>query len=401
MLSADSAVGTRRRHVAAYLYAYSRILELACSWTMHVPDTRFKVALGRKIGLDGLAIERLSRRITQMATATARGAAPASYARWLDAHHGETDAGRIAAILVATIDDLHRSLSTYVAKTHHGDEPTRLMLLTLLSDLQVGRDTLAPFARGTVDPPSIDAGDAPVNYTGEEPLLPIPDFPARPANFVREEAGPPPPPLTVDQMMAPDHVAKSFRRMYIEIEICAVEVCSRNIIEYRQMPHAFKVDMSQQIWDEARHAELAQDVFEKLGLELGDLAHTGAVWTRHAAGVDLAERLAIEQVVQEGNSVDKAFLMIDILRKYNHHDAADAIEWLTADETQHALIGNRWLMRLCDNKREKYEAVVAAAQAKIKFPLSPVNRTLREIGGFPEWQIDALEREFAAARQGR
>src|SRR5512140_2842248 len=148
---------------------------------MAVPNTAFKVALGRKIGLDGLAIERLTRRITQMYSTGSRGQAPVDYARWLDAQHAATDEGRIAAALVGTIDDLLRSMSAYLAEVHHGDEPTRLMLHTLVSELALGRETLAPFARGSVEVPSIDAAGPTVDYTGEEPLLPVPSFPARPA----------------------------------------------------------------------------------------------------------------------------------------------------------------------------------------------------------------------------
>ena len=399
MLYPDTPVGTRRRKVSAYLYAFTRTLELACSWTMTVPNTAFKVALGRKIGLDGLAIERLTRRITQMYSTGSRGQAPVAYARWLDELHTETDEGRIAAALVATIDDLERSMSAYVADAHRGDEPTRLILRTLLGELALGRETLAPFAKGPLEAPSIDEVGPTVNYTGEEPLVAIPSFPARPPSFKHEPNPPAPPAMTPAQMMEPWHVAKSFRRMYIEIEISAIEVCSRNIVEHRQMPNAFKVDMSQQIWDEARHAELTIDVVESFGEQLGDLEYTGLVWNRHAMGADLAERLAIEQIVQEGNSVDKAYGMIDVLRKFNHTHVAEIMEWLTADETQHALIGNRWLLRLCDNDPAKYEAVVAAANEKIKFPLSPVNRDLRAISGYPDWYVEKLERQFEANKR--
>lgn len=398
MLNPNTPVGLRRRTVGSYLYAYTRTLELACSWTMVVPNTTFKVALGRKIGLDGLAIERLSRRITQMFSTGAKGAAPAPFARWLDAHHAETDEGRVAAVLIATIDALSRSMTRYLGDAHHGDEPTLLLLRTLQGDLALGRETLAPFATTTLEAPSLDDGEL-VEYAATEPLLPIPSFPARPPNYVRDPDASVTPKLSLHDAMAPENIAKTFRRMYIEIEISAIEVCARNVVEYRTMPNAFKVDMSQQIWDEARHAELAVDIMRKYGVELGDLHYSGLVWMRHEMGADLAERLAIEQCIQEGNSVDKAWGMVEMLRRFDRHEAAEAMEWLTADETQHALIGNRWLLRLCGDQREKYEAVLRSANEKIKFPLFAVNRDLREIAGYPDWYVDALERELEAHKQ--
>ncbi|MBA3453905.1 MAG: DUF455 family protein [Deltaproteobacteria bacterium] len=398
MLLRDTPVLARRRTVAAYLYAYTRILELACSWTMVVPNTAFKVDLGRKIGLDGLAIERLTRRVTQMYSTGSRGEAPVAYAQWLDAQCMETDEGRIATFLLATIDDLRQSMRRYVETAHAGDEPTRLLLGILERDLALGRENLAAYAKGSIEGPSVDSEGDTVAYAGTEPLLPIPGFPARPASFIRNAEEAASPKLSLEEAMTPSNMCKSFRRMYIEIEICAIEVCARNIIEYRSMPNAFKVDMSQQIWDEARHAELVTDVVHHFGGNMDALVYSGHVWTRHEMGDDLAERLAIEQLIQEGNSVDKAYQLLKMLRRFGHNEAAECMEWLTADETQHALIGNRWLLRLVEGDRAKYEAVLATANEKIKFPLSPVNRALREIAGYPEWYVDQLERQVEASK---
>jgi uncharacterized ferritin-like protein (DUF455 family) len=402
VLSTDSPIAARRRMVASYLYVFTRTLELGCSWTMAVPNMALKTALGRKIGLDGLAIERLSRRITQMLTPTANGAAPEAFVRWLDAHHAETDGGRIASVLVATIDALAISMKRYVAEARAGDEPTWLLLRTLLLDLELGRQTLAPFATTPVVAPELDAKDAPlVSYEGTEPLLPVPSFPARPDNYVRAPEEFVKAKLTLQQSMEPAQIVEIFRRAYIEVEISAIEVCARNVVEYRAMPSAFKVDMSQQIWDEARHAELAISVLQKYGAELGDVRYSGRVWMRHAMGDNLEERLAIEQCIQEGNSVDKNWPMIGLFRRFEHHEAAEALEWLVADETQHAAIGNRWLLWLCDGHREKYEAVLKLANEKIKFPLWAVNRELRVIGSYPDWYIDKLQRELDESKRER
>lgn len=396
VLRHDTPVAERRRSVSGYLYAYVRLLELATSWTMHVPTMPLKIALGRNIGLAGLALERLSRRITQMFASTSKGTAPATYAQWIDRQHDRFDDAHIAAVVTAILTDLQRSMNRYIERAHHGDEPTVLMLKTLSSELTAGLESMKPFLTTSIELPDIDAQGPRVDYTGTEPLLAAPELPARPPNFTQDPTAADGPKLSLRDAMQPANIALMFRRFYIDVEIAAIEVCSRNVVEYRDMPIAFKVDMSQQIWDEARHAELAISVMRHYGEELGDVRYTGLVWTRHKSGDSLAERLAIEQIIQEGNSVDRAYVMIEMVRSFKLHAAAEALEWLTADETQHALIGNRWLMRLCDNSREKYEEIVRRAQEKIRFPLSPVNRELREISGFPVWYVDALEREFNA-----
>jgi uncharacterized ferritin-like protein (DUF455 family) len=392
---------TCRQSLVAYLYAYTRTLELACGWTMVVRDLPFKVALGRVIGYAGVGLSSLSRRLGQMYASGAKPAAPARYAAWLDEQATLCDERRIAAFLVTAYVDLSRAMKGYLSASHPGDEPTILLLESLILNIDRAVAVLRAYADGTVPPVSIADDGERIEYTGKEPLPPIPERPARPAAAVRdpEIANRKPQPLA--EAMEPENLAAFFKHMYMEVEIAAIEVCSRNIVEYREMPLTFKVDMTQQIWDEARHAELAVTLIKSQGVEFDTdhVCYSGMVWDRYELGLNLPERLAIEQCIQEGNSVDRAAAMCPMLRKWGHAAAAEAFEWINSDEVQHAAIGNRWLMRLCDNSRERYEAVLKSANEKIKFPLPRPNREMRAESGFPSWYVERLEREFAANQQ--
>jgi uncharacterized ferritin-like protein (DUF455 family) len=396
-----------RKNLDAYLYSYLRTLELSCAWTMVVPELPFKVALGRVIGYLGVSLESIERRRGHMYSAGSKASAPQHYAAWIDEQVQLTDRGPIAAALVACFSDLVTSMNQYIGTRAHGDEPTLLLVQSLVIDLERAIKVLQPFADGSATVVSIDGardGDvARAEYNGTEPLPQLPPRPARPAGSIHDPSIAKLPSRSLEESMKPEGLIAFFKHMYMEVEIAAIEVCSRNIIDHRDMPLAFKVDMTKQIWDEARHAELAVALVKHYGedMDYDHMRYSGMVWDRHALGVDLAERLAIEQCIQEGSSCDRAAAMTPMLRKFGHPEAADAFDWINSDEVQHAAIGNRWLMWLCDNSRERYEAVLAVTNEKIKFPLPRPNRVMRTHAGFPSWYVDGLEKEFQATLNPR
>lgn len=391
-----------RQNLDAYLYAYLRALELSCAWTMIVPQLPFKVALGRVIGYLGLGLENLERRRAHMYSAGSKPSAPKGYAAWIDEQVLLTEGGPIAAALVACFSDLVSSMNRYIATRAHGDEPSLLLVQGLVLDLERAITVLRPFTDGSAPIVSIDASRdgelARAEYDGTEPLPKLPSRPARPAGCIHDPSIARLPSRSLEESMKPEGLIAFFKHMYMEVEIAAIEVCSRNVIDHRSMPLAFKVDMTRQIWDEARHAELAVALVKHYGedMDTDHMRYSGMVWDRHALGVDLAERLAIEQCIQEGSSCDRAAAMTPMLRKFGHPEAADAFDWINSDEVQHAAIGNRWLMWLCDNSRERYEAVLDATNEKIRFPLPRPNPQMRAHAGFPSWYVERLVREFAA-----
>jgi uncharacterized ferritin-like protein (DUF455 family) len=174
-----------------------------------------------------------------------------------------------------------------------------------------------------------------------------------------------------------------------DIEICAAEICARNIAEYsHEMPIAFIKDMARQCSDEARHARMAMGVMESYGVSLGDFTYTNAVWTNCLKGQSLAERLAIEQIVAEGNGLDGSMVSLKAMRAMGMDDFAEMYEFLLADETVHCDIGNRWVAYLSLGDRAKFEETIELALQRTGLSLpgsAPVAEDIRRAAGFPEW----------------
>ena len=70
------------------------------------------------------------------------------------------------------------------------------------------------------------------------------------------------------------------------------------------------------------------------------------------------KKLAIENVIQEGNGAEGGKPEIEAFRRRGYEELAQLWEMLTVDESQHARIGNKWLLYLVDNSEEKYKKVV-------------------------------------------
>jgi uncharacterized ferritin-like protein (DUF455 family) len=205
---------------------------------------------------------------------------------------------------------------------------------------------------------------------------------------------------TTELMKTPEGRARLLFFFFVDIEIAAAEVCAANALLHPEMPVEFRLDMARQIWDEARHARLMRERLAALGASESGMTWDGSVWTRWSAGRDLAERLAIEQIAQEGNALDASASLAPAFRAVGDAETADAFDYLVADEKNHALTGNRWLARLLPPGTD-YAAFVdaAAARAGVEVPGSfPPREDLRAAAGFPPGHIEELRRRHFARR---
>ena len=393
MYEMRNTVSARAKKLAEYSYGLLRLVELESAWAAIVPESATKIALGRAIGHCALGLGKLSGRFEELAPGSAVPRAPESYARnFVDACVLTTSAN-VTSFAVAILGDLQRSMRAVLAdQADVRDEPTGSCLAAAVADLEAARRALQEAGGGERAIRGLDDGgaEATTAYDGHERLPPLVDSPARDPALSRSctpiIAG-----MTVeDRLESARGMSKLFYFMYADVEIPAVEICARNIVAYRDMPLAFKLDMARQAWDEARHAVVAGVLASKHGAPEGFYPYTSLVWDRYAAGRDLCEQLAIEQVVQEGNSLDKVIETTREMREFGWWEEADAMDWIIADEILHVSIGNRWLRYLCQGSRDRYAAAVARADEVVRVPPGPVNETVRRQAGFEDWYLDHL-----------
>lgn len=379
-------------------------MELAAAWIASTPKTSDKVVMATKLGIDASQLGRLVTRAREMYVADLVPEAPAAYAANFDAAVTIQDGAGRLAFLAAVSRDLVASMTTYSSsQTDCADEPSlflldalRVELERIATRLESGNDT-ARFAE--LVPFEMTLGTPIVAYSGREPIPDLVLFPSREEIFTFAEEQPPPP-KRGGPMFKREALEPFFHNMFIDVEIPATEVCARAIVEFRDMPLEFKMDMARQAWDEARHAMLTIDALQWAGGKVGNHPFHAAVWRRYLQGDGLAEKLAIQQLLQEGNSCDKAVTVARTLRLVGHTDIADMMDQIIADEVIHVRFGNRWVLHLCQGSQSEYESVMGRAHEKVKFPMGPVNEVVRTMGGFPPWYVDTLREKFERVLSG-
>lgn len=172
----------------------------------------------------------------------------------------------------------------------------------------------------------------------------------------------------------------------VDVEVSAMEVCALMMVQNPRMPRAFRYDMARQIWDEARHAVLVEALLREAGAAPGDYSYSALVVKRFQAIPHLSEQLASQQVIQEGNALEMNCDLIATLRRGGKVHAAEAFEFVNADECEHVRIGNRWLRFLTDDG-EGYLGAMERASRAIQIPAEGKgawNPGLRRWAGAPE-----------------
>lgn len=356
----------RQKRFKAYVFAFEQVLALACYWLLRVSDNRFKSSLGYSIGYAGMALGKLTDRLGQMFTEPVGCPPSCDYARLFSEAVILTKPSDMAQFLCRTVSGVSESMGEYL---HLGngieDEPSLIVLQETQAVLDRAVQALSTWCEAV--PTSLPANG--ISFDGETAdstqfqKLVLPPLPSTPTREPGLRFHPRPdlnPDVLTYEATALDE--ESLRRLvhfiYLDIEIVAMESCARNILEFQEMPMEFRLDMARQIWDEARHATFMRRRLEEMGSHVGQYSYSLVSWNNYMRGENLAERLAIQQVVLEGNGLDAGILIARVASDNNDHRTAEVFQYQNMDETVHARIGNKWLVFLVGQSYEQYEQFV-------------------------------------------
>lgn len=373
-----------------------RLLDCEAAWVMHLSGWDDKIALSQAMCHTARAAKAVQERLPALGRADviARASSQASE-EVIDGWCRRDDESAVRAA-VATGSHAVRALANrLLAQTDMlADQPTA----RALHDVELAltdKARLLAADRWPVDADLrfdlSDAFDVPNGSQTARPALL--DEPRRPAGLTWHRT----PALdadTVELVRTHEGQRQLWHFIYADIEVCAAEVCARNIAQFgAEMPFAFSLDMARQCSDEARHALIAQRHMAELDVALGDYTYCNAVWLNANKGRTLAQRLAIEQVIAEGNGLDEAARTLGAMRDAGLTLMAHDYEFLTADETTHAGHGIRWIRWLCDDDETRFRQVIEEAACILGRPLrprAPWVPHLREAAGFPSWYMAFL-----------
>ncbi len=172
----------------------------------------------------------------------------------------------------------------------------------------------------------------------------------------------------------------------VDVELCGAEVCIENALGYGSLPTAFYLDMARQVSDELRHATIVSEILGLFGGKIGDYEYSNAVLKRSGECSTLPERIAVQQVIQEGNGIEASEKISELFVTFGYKEFATSFEYIKMDEVEHASIGNRWLRYLLDGNEEKYIELVQRMSETIRlFPgAKGWSHPMRRHAGFSE-----------------
>lgn len=402
-LSSDLARGQifirRRRLLSQMSYALLRKIELCSAWLISSSDTDWKVTLGDALGHSSMYLGLINDRLLTLLLSQHQPSSHKSLSSYFDGAVFFTKISEQADYLAGVDEWLVGQIDAYLDEPYHVEDGPSYPLLKSVREYL--RDQIQQTNSTKPNSKILSATDDElVDYSGAEPLPVVPNWPGRPPGVIFNDNAGLRHKSYRDLVANPEYLKHFCHYVMLDIEIAAMEVCAKNIISYRSMPLEFKLDMARQIWDEARHARLMKKTLSDLGAKEGDFSYNAKVWTKSEKGRDLAERLAIQQVFQEGNALESNFVLTDVLAEAGLNKLVVIFDYINADEALHVQIGNRWLRYLTGNDNKKYLDTIQRSCDLLGISLSgnvDVNVAARQLTGFPDDAtklIDSNNRSF-------
>jgi uncharacterized ferritin-like protein (DUF455 family) len=177
-------------------------------------------------------------------------------------------------------------------------------------------------------------------------------------------------------------------------EIQSLEIAAQSIVDFPETPWAIRVNLARQCWDETRHARLFLGRLLAKGGWKGEFPIINQEWGVVSSLGSLPARLAVQNRLFEGGSLDVLHESIATWRRVGDEETAEVVDGVLADEVDHSAFANDWLRRL---GREDPRGFLAAVSAMSQLPrlvaaltppeqhmdhIIPANREDRHHAGF-------------------
>ncbi len=129
-------------------------------------------------------------------------------------------------------------------------------------------------------------------------------------------------------------------------EIQSLEIAAQTIVDFPGAPWSLRMEFARQCWDETRHARLCLARLVALAGYKGEFPIINQEWGVVCRFDSLAARLAVQNRIFEGGSLDVLQESVDRWTELGDPETADVMDAITADEIQHVGFGNEWLDRI-------------------------------------------------------
>jgi hypothetical protein len=146
---------------------------------------------------------------------------------------------------------------------------------------------------------------------------------------------------------------EGFRHKFHQLLYGEVETTDRMgkmLAEYPELPWDMRMDLANQMWDEARHIEIvAKAVEEELGGELG-YGPWPYVWWWMQNESDPLRRITVTNCWAEANLMNTLKQWRTKATERGYARIAELCDYLQADELMHVKLATKWVRRLTDGE---------------------------------------------------
>lgn len=146
-------------------------------------------------------------------------------------------------------------------------------------------------------------------------------------------------------------------------EIQSLEIAAQSLVDFPDAPWEIRMQLARQGWDEVRHARLFLRRLLDLGGYKGEFPIINQEWGVVCMFDSLAGRLAVQNRLFEGGSLDVLKESVGMWREWGDPLTAEVLDAVVADEVHHVRFANDWLARLKEEDPRGLLKAMAAMSA--------------------------------------
>lgn len=179
------------------------------------------------------------------------------------------------------------------------------------------------------------------------------------------------------------------------IELQAMELGLRTLIEFPNTPLPFKQQLTQIILEESSHLKLCLEGIESFGFKWGEWPTHQKLWQCTSKSDDLLDRILIVHRYLEGAGLDASEKILRRLHDSNFLVTKQVVKKIADDEIRHVQFGSQWFHFFCTSSgldpNQEFQNRLRKIAHKLPKRLEKINISLRKKAGFTEQELRSLQ----------